>query len=92
MQCRYHFILFPVISAVLTALPKSQRATTATDLSFCDLEKLPRHVLLHICNWLTAGVNMLSKLNTESIGGDNWLDNEGLAANVSVCCLVKEQS
>ena len=92
MQCRYHFILFPVISAVFKSLPKTQRATTATDLSYSDLDKLPRHILLHICYWLKAGVEMLSKLRSKSNGGHNWLDKEGLVANTSVCCLVREQS
>lgn len=84
-------MLHPVILAVSKSLPESERATTYAYLSYCNLEKLPQHVLSHICNWLTAGVKVLSSLKSESIGGNNWLDKEGLGANISVCCLVKEQ-
>lgn len=78
------------IAAVFKSLPTSERNSTSANLSYCDLEKLPPHVLLHICDWLTTGVRTLSKFKSENICGNNWLDKEGSA--IAVCCVVKQQS
>ena len=65
-------MLFPVINAVSTALPKSKRATAAPTLSYCDLEKVPNHVVSNICDWLHIGILMLGRFRSEGFGGD-WL-------------------
>lgn len=63
-------MLFPVINAVSKALPKSKRATNVPTLSYCDLEKVPHHVVSNICDWLHIGVLMLGR--REGFGKD-WL-------------------
>lgn len=75
-------MLLPVINAVTKALPKSKRATTATTLSYCDLEKVPQYVLLNICDWLHIGVIMLGRFRGEGFGKD-WL----LPADRASVCL-----
>lgn len=65
-------MLFPVINAVSKALPKSKQATNAPTLSYCDLEKLPHHVVSNICDWLHIGVLMLGRFRGEGFGKD-WL-------------------
>lgn len=65
-------MLFPVINAVSKALPKSKRATAAPTLSYCDLEKVPHHVVSNICDWLHIGILMLGRFRSEGFGRD-WL-------------------
>lgn len=45
-------IMTPIVRLVCQALPKAKRKTTATDLHYCDLEKLSTDLLQCIRQWL----------------------------------------